>query len=154
MALTQRQREAAAVALLALAVFLAVAVVGGAGGVRPGGSCSDGTSLMWPVGSCTRALLVALVGVPAAFLVPLIPAVHALRLFGRLRSDTDRNWLVFLLGMGLLVPVAVGLALHVGRQRSEMAGLWGGFVAFYLDRAMNWGAWLVVAAAFSALRNL
>jgi S-DNA-T family DNA segregation ATPase FtsK/SpoIIIE len=149
--LTQRQREAAGVALLALAAFLAVAIVTGGGGGAAGGSCAHASSPMGPAGACARSMLVALLGVPAAFLVPLIPAVHALRLFGRTRSDTDRNWLVFLLGMVVLVPVACGLAFHVGRQRSEMAGLWGGFTAFYLDEGMNWGAWLLMGAAFSAL---
>ena len=46
-----------------------------------------------------------------ALLVPLAPAVHALRLFGRLESDTDRSWMVFLAGLAALLPVALGLAL-------------------------------------------
>ncbi len=106
---------------------------------------------MGPVGACTRAGLVWLVGVPAAFLVPLLPAIHALRLFGRMRSDTDRNWLLFVLGMVLLVPVVFALAMHVGRAWSDYTGFWGGFFAFYLSQALLWGAWIFVALAFSAL---
>ena len=100
------RRELTGVALLIFAIFLAVAVVGGHGSVS--GSCTRAASPMGPAGACVRAGLVALVGSPAAFLIPLIPAVHALRLFGRMRSDTDRSWLFFLIGVVLLLPIAIG----------------------------------------------
>ena len=49
-------------------------------------------------------------GWPAAALIPLALAAHALRLFGRLAERTDRSWMVFLLGLVVLLPVALGLA--------------------------------------------
>jgi S-DNA-T family DNA segregation ATPase FtsK/SpoIIIE len=146
---TQRNRELAGAALMLLAVFLAGAVAFGA---NPGhGSCLHSTAPMGPIGSCLRASLIAFFGLPATTLIPLLPAVHALRLFGRLRSDTDRSWLLFLAGLVLLIPVTIALALHVGRERSELAGLWGGFVAYYLDAGLRAGAWIALALAFSAL---
>ncbi|HEY7893411.1 MAG TPA: DNA translocase FtsK [Gemmatimonadaceae bacterium] len=146
---SHRQREAAGVALLALALFLALAIASSTSGL--GGACHQTRSLMGPVGACARAGLVWLVGVPAAFLVPLLPAIHALRLFGRMQSDTDRNWLLFVLGMVLLVPVTIALAMHVGHTWSDYSGFWGGFFAFYLSQALLWGAWIFIALAFSAL---
>src|SRR5690242_3018043 len=106
---------------------------------------------MGPVGACTRAGLVWLIGVPAAFLVPLLPAIHALRLFGRMQSDTDRNWLFFVLGLVMLLPVSIALAMRLGHAWSDYTGFWGGFFAFYLSQALLWGAWIFIALAFSAL---
>jgi S-DNA-T family DNA segregation ATPase FtsK/SpoIIIE len=146
---SHRKREAAGVALLALALFLAFSIASSRSGA--GGACHQTRSLMGPVGACTRAGLVWLVGVPAAFLVPLLPAVHALRLFGRMRSDTDRNWLLFVLGLVLLLPVAIALAMRLGHGWSDYTGFWGGFFAFYLSQALLWGAWIFIGLAFSAL---
>lgn len=148
----QLRRELAGVALLLFAIFLAVAMLGGHS--ASGGSCTRASSPMGPAGACVRAGLVALVGLPAAFLLPLIPAVHALRLFGRMRSDTDRSWLFFLIGVVLLLPIAIALTVDAGRESSRLAGIWGGFVAYYLEAALHWGAWLAVVLAFSALTIL
>jgi S-DNA-T family DNA segregation ATPase FtsK/SpoIIIE len=148
----QSRRELVGVALLLFAIFLAVAVVGGHAAAS--GSCTRASSPMGPAGACVRAGLVALVGAPAAFLIPLIPAVHALRLFGRMRSDTDRSWLFFLIGLVLLLPVAIALTVDAGRETTHAAGLWGGFVAYYLEAGLHWGAWLAVVLAFSALTIL
>ena len=148
----QLRRELTGVALLLFAIFLAIAVVGGHGAVS--GSCTRASSPMGPAGACVRAGLVALVGSPAAFLIPLIPAVHALRLFGRMSSDTDRSWLFFLIGVVLLLPIAIALTVDAGRESSRLAGLWGGFVAYYLEAGLHWGAWLAVVLAFSALTIL
>ncbi|HEX6814458.1 MAG TPA: DNA translocase FtsK [Gemmatimonadaceae bacterium] len=146
---SHRTREAAGVALLALALFLAFSIASSRSGA--GGACHQTRSLMGPVGACTRAGLVWLVGVPAAFLVPLLPAIHALRLFGRMQSDTDRNWLLFVLGLVLLLPVSIALAMRLGHAWSDYTGFWGGFFAFYLSQALLWGAWIFIALAFSAL---
>ncbi|HKT08563.1 MAG TPA: DNA translocase FtsK [Gemmatimonadaceae bacterium] len=146
---SHRKREAAGVALLALALFLALSIASSRSGA--GGACHQTPSLMGPVGACARAGLVWLVGVPAAFLVPLLPAIHALRLFGRMQSDTDRNWLLFVLGIVLLLPVSIALAMRLGHAWSDYTGFWGGFFAFYLSQALLWGAWIFVALAFSAL---
>jgi DNA segregation ATPase FtsK/SpoIIIE, S-DNA-T family len=148
----QLRRELTGVALLVFAIFLALSVIAGSG--SGDASCTRAASLMGPAGACMRAGLVALFGAPATFLIPLLPAVHALRLFGRMRSDTDRSWLLFLLGVVLLLPVAIALSTGVGREHSELAGLWGGFVAYYLEAGLHWGAWLAVALAFSALTIL
>lgn len=149
----QLRREIVGVALLLFAIFLAVSVLAGPGEAPLHGSCAQ-ASPMGPAGACARAALVWFFGVPATFLIPLLPAVHALRLFGRMRSDTDRSWLLFLLGVVLLLPVAIALAIDAGASNSPLAGLWGGIVAYYLEAGLHWGAWLAVVLAFSALTIL
>ncbi len=148
----QSRRELVGVALLLFAIFLAVAILGGHDSA--GVSCTRATSPMGPAGACVRAGIVALLGTPAAILLPLIPAVHALRLFGRMRSDTDRSWLFFLIGVVVLLPIAIALSVDAGRESTRLSGLWGGFVAYYLEAALHWGAWLAVILAFSALTIL
>src|SRR6185503_1908712 len=106
-----------------------------------------------PVGWYLAHPLVALVGWPAAVIAPLAPTVHALRVFGRLESSTDRKWMVFFAGVVVLLPIGVGLATQpVAGEQSLSAGLWGAFVAFYWR---SWfggiGAWLVWVLASSAL---
>jgi DNA segregation ATPase FtsK/SpoIIIE, S-DNA-T family len=134
------RRELTGIALLLFAVFLAGALVVGGG-------------VFGPVGAFLRGYLDAGVGVPAALLLPLIPAVHALRLFGRLARTADRNWLVFLAGTVLVLPVAIGLAHPApAGTTGPLAGLWGGFAAFYISQAFGVaGSWIVVALAISAL---
>ena len=97
-------------------------------------------------------LLLAVLGWAGAVWLPLLPAVHALRLFGRMEERTDRSWLVFLAGLALLAPIAAGLALHVGVAESRAAGLWGAGTSFYMVRWFGTvGAWIVVAMAGCAL---
>ena len=147
---SQLRRELAGVVLMLLAVFIAAALAFGAS--RPTASCGAAQSVMGPAGACLRGLLVVVLGLPAAILVPLLPAVHALRLLGRMRSDTDRSWLLFLLGLVVLIPVALGLVLGVGRELHPMSGMWGGFVSYYLrDWLGPLGAWILIALALSAL---
>ena len=98
--------------------------------------------------------LVMLVGWPAAVLTPAIPAVHAIRLFGRLESETDRSWMIFFAGVVAILPIAVALAVGAppAGEVSGAAGLWGGFVAFYWRQFLGgFGAWVVVALAISVL---
>jgi S-DNA-T family DNA segregation ATPase FtsK/SpoIIIE len=91
-------------------------------------------------------------GWPAAALLPLAPAAHALRLFGRLGERKDRSWMVFLLGMVVLLPVIFGLAQGGIREATDMAGIWGAFSAFYiLQFAGSAGAWILMAISLSAL---
>jgi S-DNA-T family DNA segregation ATPase FtsK/SpoIIIE len=91
-------------------------------------------------------------GWPAAALLPLAPAAHALRLFGRLGERKDRSWMVFLLGMVVLLPVIFGLAQGGIREATDMAGVWGAFAAFYLLQfAGSAGAWILMAISLSAL---
>ncbi|HXY31718.1 MAG TPA: DNA translocase FtsK [Gemmatimonadaceae bacterium] len=151
------RRELTGVALVILALFLAAALA--AGGGEAAASCWHAHAAMGPVGACTRRGLLLLLGWPAAVIVPLIPLVHALRLFGRLRSDTDRSWLLFLIGLVVLVPAAMGLAMRAGTvgsglvltEVSALAGIWGDVASSYLDQWLAWGAWLAVALLFSAL---
>ena len=143
------KRELSGIALLLLAVFMAGALVLHRPG--PGGACMAGGAF-GPVGAGMRCALVALVGLPAAALACLVPLVHALRLFGRLESRTDRSWLVFLAGVVVLLPIVLALTLHVGAENDASSGLWGAFTAFYLTRAFGvGGAWVLVALGVSAL---
>jgi S-DNA-T family DNA segregation ATPase FtsK/SpoIIIE len=146
------KREIAGIALLLFALFLAGAFL-----VPPDAaaeySCSSAHGIFGPVGACLRSWSRVLIGIPAALLVPLIPAVHALRLFGRMESETDRSWLVFLVGVVVILPVALGLARSAPPgDLDAAAGLWGGFVAMYSAKAFGTvGAWLMLALAASAL---
>ena len=91
-------------------------------------------------------------GWPAAALLPLAPAAHALRLFGRLGERKDRSWMVFLLGMVALLPIIFGLAQGGLREATALAGIWGSFSAFYvLQFAGAAGAWILIAISLSAL---
>ncbi len=145
------RRELSGIALLLFAVFLggALAVVGAAR-LRTGVDIRESVG---PVGYYLAYPLVFLVGWPAAALAPLAPGVHALRVFGRLASATDRKWMVFLSGAVVLLPIALALATQpLPGEVSETAGLWGSFVAYYLR---NWfggfGAWLAWTLAASGL---
>jgi DNA segregation ATPase FtsK/SpoIIIE, S-DNA-T family len=85
-------------------------------------------------------------------MLPLAPAAHALRLFGRLDQRTDRSWMVFLLGVVVLLPIVFGLSEGGLRDATRLSGLWGSFVAFYLLQfAGSAGAWIILALALSAL---
>jgi S-DNA-T family DNA segregation ATPase FtsK/SpoIIIE len=149
---TPLKREIAGIALLLFALFLAGAFL-----VPPGTavyeSCTAAHGIFGPVGACLRSWSRDLIGIPAALLVPLIPAVHALRLFGRMESETDRSWLVFLIGVVVILPVALGLARDAEQGLVDpAAGLWGDFVATYAEKAFGTvGAWLMLALAGSVL---
>ena len=98
--------------------------------------------------------MLTLVGALSAAIVPLIPAVFALRLLGRIGENDDRRWLTFTIGLAVLVPVIASLArgTFASVDADPLAGLWGSFAAFYLVKAIgNGGAWVVVALALSAL---
>lgn len=154
MSSAQLRRELTGIALLVFAVFLAGALgVLGVAQLRAGISISDVKANVGPVGYYLAFPLVALVGWPAAVLAPLAPAVHALRVFGRLGSEIDRKWMVFFFGLVVLLPIGVGLAINnpLG-DTSAAAGLWGSFVAHYWRQWMGGlGAWLVWVLAASAL---
>ena len=141
------KREIIGIALLLFAVFLAGALLSMA--LRGVGFGFD----MGPVGRLLSEPLVAFFGWPAAALVPAVPAVHALRLFGRLESDTDRSWMIFFAGVVALLPIAIGLAAHAPHgEYAQSSGLWGGFVAYYWRAWFGAvGAWVIVALAASAL---
>jgi S-DNA-T family DNA segregation ATPase FtsK/SpoIIIE len=140
------KREVSAIALLLAGVFLAGSLVAFAIGGDVGASVGIlGTVLAGP--------LVAIFGWPAAVLTPFVPGVHAMRLFGRLESETDRQWMVFFGGIVFLLPIALGLAFTVeAGAANPFAGLWGGFVAHYWARWFGgFGAWVVEILALSIL---
>ncbi len=148
-------REIGGIALLLFAVFLA-----GALGTFALAELRTGVDIRGNVGWLGYWLarpIVAFIGWPAAALSPLIFAVHALRLFGRMESDTDRSWMIFFAGVVALLPIAVALAVGAppAGEISGASGLWGGFVAFYWRQFLGgFGAWVVVALAASVLTAL
>jgi S-DNA-T family DNA segregation ATPase FtsK/SpoIIIE len=145
------RRELYGTALMLFAVFLAGALVVHGASRSIGGRCGSAGGFFGPVGACLRVGMLTLVGLPTAVLLPLIPAVHALRLFGRLRQAADRSWLIFLIGVVLVLPVGIALAFGA-RPDVEPAGLWGSLAAYYLARGFGpVGAWIVVVLAVSAL---
>jgi DNA segregation ATPase FtsK/SpoIIIE, S-DNA-T family len=146
------KREILGIGLLLFAVFLL-----GALGALALAEMRAGVSVEASVGIIGKFLaspLVVFFGWPAAWMIPLVPAVHALRLFGRLESETDRSWMIFFAGMVVLLPIALGLALSAPAPGlpSRGAGLWGELIAGWW---MSWfgmfGAWVVVALAASVL---
>jgi S-DNA-T family DNA segregation ATPase FtsK/SpoIIIE len=147
----QLKREITGIALMVFAVFL-----GGALAVLAIAQLRLGVNVrenVGPVGYYLAWPLVAAVGWPAAALAPFAPAVHALKVFGRLNSDTDRKWMTFFFGVVVLLPIGVALATNPQPGlESQAAGLWGSFVAFYWRAWFGGiGAWLVWVLAGSAL---
>jgi S-DNA-T family DNA segregation ATPase FtsK/SpoIIIE len=115
------------------------------------GSADVGRNFGW-IGALLAQPITSFFGWPAAILLPLAPAAHALRLFGRLGEKKDRSWMTFLLGIVFLLPVIFGLAEGGAREASAWAGIWGSFAAFYLLQfAGSAGAWIVIVLAASAL---
>jgi S-DNA-T family DNA segregation ATPase FtsK/SpoIIIE len=155
MAEGQLKRELVGVVLLVFALFLAATILV-AGGSPLAGAGAEAHGLMGPVGAWLRHTMLSVLGLPATLLLPLVPAVHALRLFGRMRSDTDRSWMLFLAGLVALVPVACALGIEQGERTVSAAdGLWGSFVAYYLYAFFGpVGAWLVVSMLLCALTVL
>jgi S-DNA-T family DNA segregation ATPase FtsK/SpoIIIE len=144
------KREIAAIALLLFAIFLAGAMLFQR--VPAGVPCSSAGGLFGPAGACLRSALLYLVGIPAASLLPLVPAIHALRLFGRMEVRADRRWLGLLVGVIAILPIAIALALGAAREVHPLSGLWGNFVAYYMAGAFGAaGAWIVLVLAASAL---
>ncbi|HZS59516.1 MAG TPA: DNA translocase FtsK 4TM domain-containing protein, partial [Gemmatimonadaceae bacterium] len=151
------RRELVGIALLLFAIFLGGALLAG-GGVAPWvatdtRACGAVHGWFGPAGSCLRAYLQVFFGVPAALLLPLIPAIHALRLFGRMQKSTDRSWLIFLAGGVILLPIALGLTTATATpSRDEVSGLWGNFVALHLKDAFGIaGSWIIVFLLLCAL---
>ena len=143
---TALKRELSAVSLLLGALFLG-GVLASRAVASPGAAGAFGV-----LGTIIGGPLLAGFGWAGAVFVPLAPAVHALRLFGRLGQRADRDWMLFLGGLVLLAPVVAALALDVGPRESMAAGLWGAFAAFYAVKLVGTvGAWMGVLLALSAL---
>ena len=144
------KRELSGVGLLLLALFLGGLLVAHAIGTD--GGLLEVRGAFGAIGAAIVSPLVTVLGWSGAVLLPVLPAVHGLRLLGRLNRAEDRSWLWFLSGLCLLVPIGFALGLRVGRETSLVAGVWGGLVAFYLVKLIGVvGAWLAVLAGASAL---
>jgi S-DNA-T family DNA segregation ATPase FtsK/SpoIIIE len=146
------KREIAGIALLLFAVFLGIAL-----GALALAQLRAGVSVEASVGSLGKLLahpLVVFFGWPAAVLIPLVPAVHALRLFGRLESQTDRSWMIFFAGLVVVLPIALALSVAAPAPGlpSGAAGLWGELIGGWWTRWFGAaGAWVVVVLAMSVL---
>ena len=146
------KREILGIALLLFAVFLA-----GAFGALALATMRAGVNVEASVGLVGKFLaspLVTFVGWPSVVLIPLVPAVHALRLFGRLESDTDRSWMIFFAGLVVLLPIALGLALPKPTPGlpSAGAGIWGELIGgWWRGLFGSFGAWVVVTLSASVL---
>ena len=148
------KREITGIALLLFGIFLASALaVLGLAQLRAGVGIGEIRTHIGPVGYYLAYPLVALVGWPAALFAPFAPSVHALRVFGRLASSTDRRWMMFFAGVVALIPIAVGLAMNApAGEATGAAGLWGSFVAYYWRQWLGGiGAWLTWVLAASVL---
>ncbi|MEO5904317.1 MAG: DNA translocase FtsK 4TM domain-containing protein, partial [Gemmatimonadaceae bacterium] len=144
------RRELAGIALILFALFLGGALA--AQGVAMMRAEGDVTASFGWAGKFLAAPLGGFLGWPAAALVPIALAAHALRLFGRLDQRTDRSWMIFLLGFVVLLPVGISLAEGGLREATALSGLWGSFTAFYLLQfAGTAGAWIVLLLSLSAL---
>ncbi len=145
--------EVAGIALLLGAMFIAGSLL--AGGAIDGQACSNTNSIFGPVGSCLRSSLLIVLGALAAAVVPVIPAVHALKLLGRIPASEDKRWLFFTIGLTAIVPVTAALARGAHLDASQLdpiAGFTGSFIAYYLVKSIGMGgAWVVVALGLSGL---
>ena len=138
------------VGLLLLALFLVGLLMTYAIGTD--GGLLEVRGAFGTIGAAIVAPLVTVLGWSGVVFLPVLPAVHGLRLLGRLNRSEDRSWLWFLGGVMLLLPVAFALGLRVGRTTSLVAGVWGGLVAFYLVQLIGYvGAWLAVLAGLCGL---
>src|SRR5215203_2909814 len=143
------RRELWGIVMILFALFLGGALAAQGVALMRGG---DVTRSFGYAGSLLAYPMARFLGWPAAALIPIALAAHALRLFGRLEERTDRSWMVFLLGLVALLPVALGLAEGGMREATAISGLWGSFSAFYLLQfAGRAGAWIVVLLSLSAL---
>ncbi len=144
------KRELSGVGLLLLSLFLIGLLMTYAIGTD--GGLLEVRGAFGALGAALVAPLVTVLGWSGVVFLPVLPAVHGLRLLGRLNRTEDRSWLWFMSGLLLLVPVAFALGLRVGRDTSLVAGVWGGMIGFYLVKLVGYvGAWLAVVAGVSAL---
>src|SRR6266568_607917 len=143
-------REVRGIVLLLFGIFLAGALAA-EGYTQLHGNGNVRANFGW-IGALLAQPIAQLLGWPAAGLLPLAFAAHALRLFGRLGQRKDRSWMVFLLGMVVLLPIIFGLAQGGVREATPLAGIWGAFAAFYvLQFAGSAGAWILMAISLSVL---
>jgi S-DNA-T family DNA segregation ATPase FtsK/SpoIIIE len=147
------KRELGGITLLLISIFIAGALI--AGGATDGQSCTAAGGIFGPVGACLRSSVLLTLGALSAVIVPFIPAVHALRLLGRIEESEDQRLLFFTIGLAAIVPVAAALARGATIDAAQVdfyAGLVGSFVAFYTVKAIGLGgAWVAVTIALCGL---
>jgi hypothetical protein len=144
-------RELKGIGLLLFGLFLAAALAAvGFASLRDGFNANGAVGI---IGKILVQPIVWLFGWPAAVLAPLVPVVHALRLFGRLDSDSDRSWMIFFAGIVLLLPIALGLSFSSELPYwNEITGMWGGVLTGLLVSGFGqFGAWVVWFACMSLL---
>jgi S-DNA-T family DNA segregation ATPase FtsK/SpoIIIE len=144
-------RELQGIGLILFGLFLAAALAAvGFASLRNG---FNATGAVGAIGKILVRPIVLLFGWPAAVLTPLVPVVHALRLFGRLDSDSDRSWMIFFAGIVLLLPIALGLSFAPELPYWEaITGMLGGVVTGLLVSGFGqFGAWVFWVAAMSLL---
>ncbi|MEO6777990.1 MAG: DNA translocase FtsK 4TM domain-containing protein [Gemmatimonadaceae bacterium] len=147
---TALRREVQAIALLLLAVFLAGALMLHGWSELQGVPAAAGS--FGSVGALAARALITVFGWTGSSLLPIALAVHALRVFGRMSGGRDRSWLIFLLGMVVLLPFGVALAMGASRESNVFSGVIGGLLAFYFTMLGGpVGAWLVFLLALSVL---
>ncbi|MFL5482671.1 MAG: DNA translocase FtsK 4TM domain-containing protein [Gemmatimonadaceae bacterium] len=143
-------REIRGIVLLLFGLFLAGALAA-QGYAQLQGHGTIKANFGW-IGALLARPIALLVGWPASALLPLALIAHALRLFGRLGERKDRSWMVFLLGMVVLLPIVFGEAGGGTREAGPLAGIWGDFAAFYiLQFAGVVGGWILLAIALCTL---
>jgi S-DNA-T family DNA segregation ATPase FtsK/SpoIIIE len=144
------KREVEAIALLLLAVFLAGALMlHGWTELRHVPATAGGFG--W-VGAHVAWALITVFGWSGAVLLPIALAVHSLRVFGRMSGGKDRSWLIFLLGLVIVLPFGVALAMGATRESNVFSGIIGGLIAFYTTMLTgSIGAWLIFVLVLSVL---
>ena len=144
------RREVQAIALLLLAVFLAGALMLHGWSELQGVPAAAGS--FGSVGALAARALITVFGWTGSSLLPIALAVHALRVFGRMGGGRDRSWLIFLLGMVVVLPFGVALAMGATRDSNVFSGVVGGMLAFYTTMLTGpVGAWLIFVLALSVL---
>lgn len=147
---TALKREVQAIALLLLAVFLAGALMLHGWSEMRGIPAAVGS--FGSVGALAAKALITVFGWTGSSLLPIALGVHALRVFGRMSGGRDRSWLIFLLGMVIVLPFGVALAMGATRESNVFSGILGGLLAFYTAMlAGPVGAWLIFVLALSVL---
>jgi S-DNA-T family DNA segregation ATPase FtsK/SpoIIIE len=143
----EQQRDILGVALLALALFVLLALLPPSLLGARGDQWFPSGNAMGSLGTRLHQGLVLLIG-HASFIVPVILAVGGLRVAGWLSRETSLR--LELLSAGLLVLVPVGANLL--RPADDWGGLFGATLASPLTSALGWlGAVIAVGLAGVAL---
>jgi S-DNA-T family DNA segregation ATPase FtsK/SpoIIIE len=143
----EQRREILALGLLALALFLLLALIPveylGAGTLElfPSGNT------MGVLGGTLRSMMVAAVGV-ASIMIPLLVALGGLRV----AEWVDSEWVLRMAALGAGLLILVPPATWVVGFMPELAGWWGGRVGELLVSAIGWlGALILLVFLLLAL---